>query len=79
MARISALALALNISADSLLFDEDERGPQSQTLRLKLEAVDQFTPEEQEHSQRSSKAHFSDITPTSLHGTGELTQLLPVS
>ncbi len=25
------------------------RGPQSQTLRLKLEAVDQFTPEEQEH------------------------------
>ncbi|WP_244328589.1 helix-turn-helix transcriptional regulator [Yimella sp. cx-51] len=46
---LRALAIALNISADSLLFDEDERGPQSQTLRLKLEAVDQFTPDEQEH------------------------------
>lgn len=42
-------ALALNVSADALLFDDNERGPQSQTLRLKLEAVDQFTPEEQEH------------------------------
>ena len=41
--------LALNVSADSLLFDDDERGPKNQTLRLKLEAVDQFTPEEQEH------------------------------
>lgn len=41
---LRSLALALNISADSLLFDEDERGPQSQSLRLKLEAVDQFHP-----------------------------------
>ena len=39
----------LHISADSLLFDEDERGPQNATLRLKLEAVDQFTPDEQQH------------------------------
>ncbi|GEL96436.1 helix-turn-helix domain-containing protein [Cellulomonas composti] len=46
---LRALALALNVSADSLLFDDDERGPQNQTLRLKLEAVDQFTPDEQEH------------------------------
>jgi len=46
---LRALALALNVSADSLLFDDDERGPQSASLRLKLEAVDQFTPEEQEH------------------------------
>ena len=46
---LRSLALALNVSADSLLFDDDERGPQSQALRLKLEAVDQFTPEEQEH------------------------------
>ena len=30
-------------------FDADERGPQHQTLRLKLEAVDKFTTEEQEH------------------------------
>ncbi len=44
---LRSLALALN--ADSLLFDDDERGPRSQTLRLKLEAVDQFTPNEQEH------------------------------
>jgi transcriptional regulator with XRE-family HTH domain len=46
---LRSLALALNISADSLLFDEDERGPQNPTLRLKLEAVDQFTPDQQEH------------------------------
>ncbi len=46
---LRALALALNVSADSLLFDEDERGPKNTTLRLKLEAVDQFTPDEQEH------------------------------
>lgn len=46
---LRALALALKISADSLLFGADERGPKSQRLRLKLEAVNQFTPEEQEH------------------------------
>lgn len=46
---LRALALALRVSADSLLFDDDERGPKNATLRLKLEAVDQFTPEEQEH------------------------------
>lgn len=46
---LRSLALALNVSADSLLFDDDERGPQNAVLRLKLEAVDQFTPEEQEH------------------------------
>jgi len=46
---LRSLGLALNISADSLLFDEDERGPQNPTLRLKLEAVDQFTPDQQEH------------------------------
>lgn len=46
---LRSLALALNISADSLLFDEDERGPQTRSLRLKLEAVDQFTPDEQAH------------------------------
>jgi hypothetical protein len=43
------LALALNVSVDSLLFDEDERSRQNTTLRLKLEAADQFTPNEQEH------------------------------
>ena len=31
------------------MIDDDERGPKNPTLRLKLEAVDQFTPEEQEH------------------------------
>jgi len=31
-------------------FDDEERGPKSQSLRLKLGAVDQFTPEEQEHA-----------------------------
>lgn len=45
---LHALALALTISADSLLFD-DERDPKNPTLRLKAESVDHFTPDEHEH------------------------------
>ena len=41
------LAIALNTSADSLLFDEDERGPETTSLRLHLEALDQLDPDEQ--------------------------------
>lgn len=41
------LALALNTSADSLLFDADERGPETPSLRLHLEALDQLDPDEQ--------------------------------
>jgi transcriptional regulator with XRE-family HTH domain len=41
------LALALNTSADSLLFDPDERGPETPSLRLRLEALDQLDPDEQ--------------------------------
>lgn len=41
------LAIALNTSADSLLFDEDERGPETPSLRLHLEALDQLDPDEQ--------------------------------
>ncbi len=33
---LRALALALNTSADSLLFDENDRGPTTPSLRLKL-------------------------------------------
>jgi transcriptional regulator with XRE-family HTH domain len=42
------LALALNTSADSLLFDADERGPENPSLRLRLEAIDQLDPDEQD-------------------------------
>lgn len=41
------LALALTTSADSLLFEPDERGPQNPSLRLRLEAIDQLDPDEQ--------------------------------
>jgi hypothetical protein len=41
------LALALKTSADSLLFDPDERGPEEPSLRLRLEAVNQPDPDEQ--------------------------------
>lgn len=41
------LALALSTSADSLLFDPDERGPETPSLRLRLEALDQLEPDEQ--------------------------------
>lgn len=40
------LALALNTSADSLLFDQDERGP-SDDLTLHLEAINHLSPEDQ--------------------------------
>lgn len=39
------IALALNISADTLLFDENERGP-SDELRMQFEALSQFSPNE---------------------------------
>ena len=41
------MAKALGVSADVLLFDEDERGPQDPGLRLHLEAFDELDPDEQ--------------------------------
>jgi len=40
------LALALNTSADTLVFDHDERGPTDPDLRLHLEALNQLDPDE---------------------------------
>ena len=37
----------MNVSADALLFDDDERGPDN-TLRLHFEAVSKLSPEEQD-------------------------------
>ncbi len=42
---IRKLAIALGVSADALVFDEHERGPDDD-LRLQFEALSQFTPEE---------------------------------
>lgn len=39
------IALALNVSADLLLFDQDERGPDEE-LRLQFEAVSHMPPRE---------------------------------
>ncbi len=39
------LAVALSVSADLLVFDKDERGPDAD-LRLEFEALSQFDPEE---------------------------------
>ncbi|RLA04185.1 MAG: transcriptional regulator [Gammaproteobacteria bacterium] len=41
---IRRLAIALSVSADTLLFDPEDRGP-SDDLRLQFEAVAQFDPE----------------------------------
>ena len=41
---IRSLAVALGVSADELLFAEDERGP-SDDLKLQFEAVSKFDPE----------------------------------
>ena len=45
---IRRLAIALHISADLLVFDEDERGPNDNTLRLQLEAINQFDEEDRQ-------------------------------
>jgi transcriptional regulator with XRE-family HTH domain len=42
---IKRLAVALGVSADHLIFDEDERGPDDE-LKLQFEAVSQFAPED---------------------------------
>jgi transcriptional regulator with XRE-family HTH domain len=44
---LKRLALTLSVSADMLVFDEDERGP-SDDLKLQFEALSQFTPEEKQ-------------------------------
>jgi len=44
---IRRLAVVLSVSADTLVFADDERGPQEDRLRLIFEAVERCTPEEQ--------------------------------
>ena len=41
---VRCMAVALGISADALLFDKDERGPDA-SLKLQFEAVSRFDPE----------------------------------
>ncbi len=43
---VRRLAIALSVSADVLIFDPAERGPQDDDLKLIFEAVEQFTPDE---------------------------------
>jgi transcriptional regulator with XRE-family HTH domain len=42
---LKKIALALNITIDSLVFDDGERDP-DEDLRLQFEALSQFSPEE---------------------------------
>lgn len=42
---IRQLAVALGVTADELIFDKDERGP-DEDLRLQFEAVSRMSPEE---------------------------------
>jgi transcriptional regulator with XRE-family HTH domain len=36
------IAVSLSVSADTLVFDDDERGPRDDDLRLRLEALDRL-------------------------------------
>ena len=47
MELIKKLTIALSVSADYLIFDEAERGPDEE-LRLQFEAISQFPPEEKQ-------------------------------
>ena len=42
------ITLALNVSADALLFDESERGPGDDQLKLQFEAVSKLDSKEQD-------------------------------
>lgn len=42
------ITLALSVSADALLFEPDERGPQTQELKLQMEAVSKLDKKERE-------------------------------
>lgn len=44
---IRKLSVALNVSADKLIFGENERGP-DEDLRLQFEAISKFDPEEKQ-------------------------------
>ncbi|MFA0813116.1 helix-turn-helix domain-containing protein [Microbulbifer epialgicus] len=44
---LKKIAVAMSITIDSLVFDEDERGPDEQ-LRLQFEAISQLPTEEKE-------------------------------
>jgi len=46
LAVLKRLAIALNVSADTLIFDEHERIPKDEGIRLILQALDDFSPEE---------------------------------
>jgi hypothetical protein len=43
---LRGLAVALSVSTDALVFNEDERGPDSPDLRLHLEALNQLDDDE---------------------------------
>ncbi|MBD8528201.1 helix-turn-helix transcriptional regulator [Pseudoxanthomonas sp. CAU 1598] len=42
------IVLALNVSADALLFEDNERGPKDERLRLQFEAVGKLSAKERE-------------------------------
>ena len=56
------IALALTISADLLLFDENERGPADE-LRAQFEATQQLSDDENKPSNASSKDSSSPTKP----------------
>jgi transcriptional regulator with XRE-family HTH domain len=48
---LRALAVGLSVTTDALVFNEDERDPESNDLRLHLEALNQLDDEKATHRQ----------------------------
>jgi hypothetical protein len=42
---LGAIAVALSVTADSLVFGDTESGPQTENLRLRMEALDHLPPD----------------------------------
>lgn len=60
---LRALALALNVSADSLLFDDDERDPRARPCDSSSKPSTSSPPTNKNTSPPSSKAHSCATTP----------------
>lgn len=59
MSALKRLAHVLGVTTDELVFDEDERGPDDE-LRLQLEAISRFDPDEKGPPRTSLTVSFSN-------------------
>ena len=75
---IRKLAMALSVSADMLLFEKDERGPDEE-LKFQFEAVSRLDPEEKKVIRLQDGITVSDLSQTMGVKTTEIIKKLMTS